>query len=228
MPQEDVLNRTLHSCFLPDLRSGERRRLWCPVEDRRPSHLWHTLIEMGDFAMQEHLFRSASPPTTARAVRRESAAGAAWTVHQRLANAGRELGVQFVRIVQLQAHDVVVGTSDGSMQWLMRKGRQRLRRIDSWGLRGKGTHVSRWTPRACRVLSSASVCAFRANQSLRRSREIVSLASWSGMGSRFAAVLLRAKPARSPVLPQSALAACAAFSPGVGADVCRLGDDLHS
>lgn len=64
--------------------------------------------------------------------------------------------------------------------------------------------------------------------SSRRSREAVSLASSSGMGNRFAAALPRAKPARSPVLPQSALAACAAFSPDVDADGCRSGDGLHS
>jgi hypothetical protein len=58
--------------------------------------------------------------------------------------------------------------------------------------------------------------------------EAVSLSSSSGMVHTFAAPLLRAQPVRSPVLPQSARAACSAFSPDVGADVRRLGDGSHS
>jgi hypothetical protein len=58
--------------------------------------------------------------------------------------------------------------------------------------------------------------------------EEASLSSSSGMVNRFAAALLRARPVRSPVLPQSARAACPAFSPDVDADVCRWGDGLHS
>jgi len=58
--------------------------------------------------------------------------------------------------------------------------------------------------------------------------EAVSLSSSSGMVNKFAAPLLRAQPVRSPVLPQSARAACSAFSPDVDADVCRWGDGLHS
>ena len=58
--------------------------------------------------------------------------------------------------------------------------------------------------------------------------EAVSLSSSSGMLNTFAAPLLRAQPVRWPVLPQSARAACSAFSPDVDADGCRWGDGLHS
>ena len=44
------------------------------------------------------------------AVRRGAATASLWAVNQRLANAERELGVQFTRIAQLQAQlDVVLG-----------------------------------------------------------------------------------------------------------------------
>src|SRR5688500_18523692 len=62
----------------------------------------------------------------------------------------------------------------------------------------------------------------------RRPVETVSLSSSSGMVKKFAAPLLRAQPVPSPVLPQSARAACSAFSPDVDANVCRWGDGLHS
>src|SRR4029079_8794213 len=56
----------------------------------------------------------------------------------------------------------------------------------------------------------------------------VSPSSSRGLVNTFAAALLRAQPVRSPVLPQSARAACSAFLPDVDADVCRWGDGLHS
>jgi len=58
--------------------------------------------------------------------------------------------------------------------------------------------------------------------------EAVSLASSSVMVNKSAAPWLRAQPVRSPVLPQSARAACSSFSPDVDADVRRWGDGLHS
>jgi hypothetical protein len=42
-------------------------------------------------------------PALSRAVRRASPAGSLWSVHRRLANAERELRIQFTRIAQLQA-----------------------------------------------------------------------------------------------------------------------------
>jgi hypothetical protein len=60
--------------------------------------------------MQRHTFPSASRPSAAGAVRRGSAIESLWTVNQRLANAERELRVQFTRIAQLQTQlDVVLG-----------------------------------------------------------------------------------------------------------------------
>jgi len=60
--------------------------------------------------MQRHAFPSPSPPSVARAVRRGSGIESIWTINQRLANAERELRVQFTRIAQLQAQlDVVLG-----------------------------------------------------------------------------------------------------------------------
>jgi hypothetical protein len=52
---------------------------------------------------------SASPPSVSRAVQRP-ATESLWAVDQRLANAERELRVQFIRIAQLQAQlDLVLG-----------------------------------------------------------------------------------------------------------------------
>jgi len=60
--------------------------------------------------MRQHAFPSASRPSAAGAVRRGSAVESLWSVNQRLANAERELRVQFTRIAQLQAQlDVVLG-----------------------------------------------------------------------------------------------------------------------
>ena len=59
--------------------------------------------------MRPYGFNSASPPSASRAVR-GSATESLWAVNQRLANAERELRVQFIRIAQLQAQlDVVLG-----------------------------------------------------------------------------------------------------------------------
>jgi hypothetical protein len=53
---------------------------------------------------------SESPPSASRTVRRGSTAESLWAVNQRLANAERELRVQFIRIAQLQAQlDLVMG-----------------------------------------------------------------------------------------------------------------------
>ena len=64
----------------------------------------------------------------------------------------------------------------------------------------------------------------------RRPLEAASLSSSCGMVSRFAAVLLRMQPVRSPIpMPsQSARAACPALPSDIDADVCRCGDGLHS
>jgi hypothetical protein len=71
--------------------------------------------EIGEFVMQQLAFPSASPIRAAQAARRASAIDSPWTVNQRLANAERELRVQFIRIAQLQAQlDVVVGALRGS------------------------------------------------------------------------------------------------------------------
>jgi hypothetical protein len=52
---------------------------------------------------------SASPPSASRAVRRDFATESLSAVTRRLANAERELRVQFIRIAQLQAQlDLVV------------------------------------------------------------------------------------------------------------------------
>ena len=60
--------------------------------------------------MQRHAFASGSLPAAARAVRRGTAIESLWSVNERLANAERELRVQFTRIAQLQAQlDVVLG-----------------------------------------------------------------------------------------------------------------------
>jgi hypothetical protein len=59
-------------------------------------------------------------------------------------------------------------------------------------------------------------------------RPLEALSSSCGMVSRFAAVLLRIRPVRSPAPPPSARAACPALPPDVDADVCRCGDGLHS
>lgn len=62
---------------------------------------------------------SESPLSASRTVRRGSTPESLWAVNQRLANAERELRVQFIRIAQLQAQlDLVVGalrrSSDGA------------------------------------------------------------------------------------------------------------------
>ncbi len=60
--------------------------------------------------MRRHAFPSTSAPSAFGAVRRGSAIESLWTVNQRLANAERELSVQFTRIAQLQAQlDVLLG-----------------------------------------------------------------------------------------------------------------------
>jgi hypothetical protein len=62
------------------------------------------------FNMRRNEFRSTSRPSASGAVQRGSATESLWAVHQRLANAERELRVQFTRIAQLQAQlDVLVG-----------------------------------------------------------------------------------------------------------------------
>ena len=76
--------------------------------------------------------------------------------------------------------------------------------------------------------SDRAVMSLLSTPRARPPLEAVSLSSSSGMVNKFAAPLLRAQPVRLPVLPQSARAACAAFSPDVDADVCRWGDGLHS
>ena len=54
-------------------------------------------------------FLSESPPGASRTVRHGSAESL-WAVNQRLANAERELRIQFIRIAQLQAQlDLVLG-----------------------------------------------------------------------------------------------------------------------
>jgi hypothetical protein len=59
--------------------------------------------------MPRHSFSAASSPSAARAVGRGAAIESLWTVNQRLANAERELRLQFIRIAQLQAQlDVVL------------------------------------------------------------------------------------------------------------------------
>src|SRR5687768_18614069 len=55
------------------------------------------------FAMLRNEFPLTSPPSASRAVRRASAADSLSAVTQRLADAERELRVQFTRIAQLQA-----------------------------------------------------------------------------------------------------------------------------
>ncbi len=60
--------------------------------------------------MQRHSFSSPSLPSAARAVQHRSPIKSLRTVNQRLANAERELHVQFTRIAQLQAQlDAVLG-----------------------------------------------------------------------------------------------------------------------
>ena len=60
--------------------------------------------------MRQHAFPSTSRPSAAGAARRGSAVESLWSVNQRVANAERELRVQFTRIAQLQAQlDVVLG-----------------------------------------------------------------------------------------------------------------------
>ena len=60
--------------------------------------------------MQRQACSPASRSSVAAAARRGSANGPLWTVSERLANAERELRVQFTRIAQLQAQlDVVLG-----------------------------------------------------------------------------------------------------------------------
>jgi hypothetical protein len=60
--------------------------------------------------MPRHELAPSSPHSAAGAVRRGSATESLWAVNQRLANAERELRVQFTRIAQLQAQlDVVLG-----------------------------------------------------------------------------------------------------------------------
>ena len=76
--------------------------------------------------------------------------------------------------------------------------------------------------------SDRSAMSLPSTHGARPQLEAVSLSSSSGMVNTFAAPLLRAQPVRSPVLPQSARAACSAFSPDVDADVCRWVDGLHS
>ena len=53
--------------------------------------------------MQLHEFPSASPRPDSGSLRRESGTESLWAVNQRLADAERELRVQFTRIAQLQA-----------------------------------------------------------------------------------------------------------------------------
>jgi len=78
------------------------------------------------------------------------------------------------------------------------------------------------------TLSDRSAVSLPSTHGARPPLEAVSLSSSCGMVNTFAAPLLRAQPVRSPVLPQSARAACPAFSSDVDADVCRWGDGLHS
>ena len=60
--------------------------------------------------MQRYELASSSPHSASGAVRRGSTTESLWAVNQRLANAERELRVQFTRIAQLQAQlDVVLG-----------------------------------------------------------------------------------------------------------------------
>jgi hypothetical protein len=60
--------------------------------------------------MPRHELAAASPHSASGAARRGSAAESLWAVNQRLANAERELRVQFTRIAQLQAQlDMVLG-----------------------------------------------------------------------------------------------------------------------
>jgi len=90
------------------------------------------------------------------------------------------------------------------------------------GFRGVIVDLPMETPR------DHSAMSLPGTHGARPTLEVVSLSSSSGMLNKFAAPLFRAQPVRSPVLPQSARAACSAFSPDVDADVCRWGDGLHS
>lgn len=63
--------------------------------------------------MRQLAFPSASRPSPSGAGRRGSGADLLRTVNQRLAQAERELRIQFTRIAQLQAQlDVVLGAAD--------------------------------------------------------------------------------------------------------------------
>ena len=60
--------------------------------------------------MRRHEVLLVSPHSASGVGRRGSATESLWAVNQRLANAERELRVQFIRIAQLQAQlDLVLG-----------------------------------------------------------------------------------------------------------------------
>ena len=110
-PQEDVLNRTRHSSQL---------RAASPPSIGVVSVLFSTAEiltsgirspEIGEVAMPRHVFSSSSPCSTAGAVRRASDRESLCAVTERLANAERELRVQFIRIAQLQAQLDVVSSA---------------------------------------------------------------------------------------------------------------------
>jgi hypothetical protein len=70
---------------------------------QRASQLGYTLTGIGEVAMPRNESPSASPRRLLGVVRRDPATESLWAVTQRLANAERELRVQFIRIAQLQA-----------------------------------------------------------------------------------------------------------------------------
>ena len=82
----------------------------CPVQHSGRAQLRNTLAEIGEVRMRRQASLSTSAPKAFTAVRRGSAIESLWTVDQRLANAERELRIQFSRIAQLQGQlDVLLG-----------------------------------------------------------------------------------------------------------------------
>lgn len=106
----DVLNRTrLRASSLRPLHP-RARTLGVPFSTAGILTSGIRSRESEKFAMQRHELASASPYSVSGAVRRGSATESLPAVSQRLANAERELRVQFTRIAQLQAQlDVVLG-----------------------------------------------------------------------------------------------------------------------
>ena len=96
--------------------------------------------------MRRHPFPLTSAPSASGVVRRGSAIESLWTVNQRLANAERELRVQFTRIAQLQAQlDVVLGALRRSAGWSSCVSATTERATPSVrpGSTGRGIHAAR-------------------------------------------------------------------------------------